>query len=167
MRACWPLEVLVQEHGCPLLVEVRYPDTQSDVPNSAREHPSPTNTNRSRQTQSSTRREAVLGTQLMKYSLAVFQEHDRASLAIYVPPDAPPRPVCQTMFSNMTWGMSSTDDGPLTEDVVEHRTSYYISFFFVLLIFLIIFSIVFDQILDVMLHSLSSPRREAASPPSP
>jgi hypothetical protein len=62
-----------------------------------------------------------------------------------------------------------TGDGPVTEHdmdhVVEHRTSYYISFFFVLLIFLINFFIKFDQVLDVMLQSISSPRREAASPP--
>jgi hypothetical protein len=40
-------------------------------------------------------------------------------------------------------------------------------FFLLLLIFLIISDYKFDQVFDVMLQSISSPRREAASPPSP
>jgi hypothetical protein len=40
-------------------------------------------------------------------------------------------------------------------------------FLLVLLIFLIISDYKFDQVFDVMLQSISSPRGEAASPPSP
>jgi hypothetical protein len=54
-------------------------------------------------------------------------------------------------------------DGPLT----ENRISYLISFLLLLLIFLIISALKFNQVLDVMLQTHSSPRREAASPPSP
>jgi hypothetical protein len=44
---------------------------------------------------------------------------------------------------------------------------YIILFLLVLLIFLIISEYKFDQVFDVMLQSISSHRREAASPPSP
>jgi hypothetical protein len=65
--------------------------------------------------------------------------------------------------------VTGNDTEHVVGDVVEHRTSYYISFFFVLLTFLFHFLIKFDQILvfDVMLQTVSSTRRVAASPPSP
>jgi hypothetical protein len=44
---------------------------------------------------------------------------------------------------------------------------YIILFLLVLLIFLIISDYKFDQVFDVMLHTVSPPRRVAASPPSP
>jgi hypothetical protein len=56
---------------------------------------------------------------------------------------------------------------PVTDHVVEHRISYLISFLLLFLIFFIVFFIKFDQVLDVMLQSISSPRREAASPVLP
>jgi hypothetical protein len=36
-----------------------------------------------------------------------------------------------------------------------------------LLVLFVIFDYKFDQVLDVMLHTVSPPRGEAASPPSP
>jgi hypothetical protein len=48
-----------------------------------------------------------------------------------------------------------------------HRTPYYISFLLVFLIFVSIFLVQFDRVFDVMLQSISSPRREAASSPHP
>jgi hypothetical protein len=55
--------------------------------------------------------------------------------------------------------MSSTDN--------DGVPPYIILFLLILLIFLIISEYKFDQVLDVMLHTVSPPRGEAASPPSP